>query len=351
MYVDSPCEEIISRLPRDICLMADFERGGKKDLPGHSDHLINEYSISYAGPSELFVAVMNLARKYGIKVMAKLQFGTTHELATIVSLPLLGNVFKKAEFVRKNDLEGFMGCWNFGNHQSANTMGFNYFLSNECPDSEEDALRAFANLYFPGCNTEGVVKAWLKFADAMIYYPFCVPFLYNSPTNYALALIPKPAVLNEKSTGRSWLMDERGDDLSGSITDFSLDEIIDNFRNMQKLWEEAVEILRNSLTDIASTRHAKNELGNAEICNAAWRSTRNIFKLYKLRKTWQKGHIPEYIRIISDELENLIHVFPFVERDSRQGFHIEAHDYMFNAEILREKIIVLKEQIDALGRR
>lgn len=105
--------------------MADFERGGiRKD-----GVLINEYSLGYAGPSEQFLDSLKLARQRGIPVMVKLQIGTTHELATICSLPLIGNLYEKASFLRENHLEGFMGCWNFGNFNSANLFAFNEFLT------------------------------------------------------------------------------------------------------------------------------------------------------------------------------------------------------------------------------
>jgi hypothetical protein len=344
MYVDPPCREIISQLPQDTCLLAGFERGGKMEIYGHGEQLIDEYSLSYAGPSEQFIESMQLAQQRGLEIMPKLQIGTTHELASVVSLPLLGNVFKKANFIRKNKLKGFMGCWNFGNQQSANTVGFNYFCSQECPDDEHQALMIFAASYLTGCDAEKVVKAWQKFEKAMRYFPFCIPFLYMAPTNYALAMLPKPGKLSSKSAGRSWLMDERGDDLSAAITDFSLTEIIDNFDTLNKIWEQGVYLLQNSLTN-ADHANAKNELDNAEICGAVWRSTNNAFKLYELRLNWQDENYPEYYKIIKNELANVAHILPIVSRDSRQGFHIEAHGYMFNAEKIKHKINIIENQL------
>ncbi|MFA6270729.1 MAG: hypothetical protein WC657_06015 [Candidatus Paceibacterota bacterium] len=115
----------------------------------------------------------------------------------------------------------------FGNHSSANTAGFNYFLSEDRLEQEGEALMAFAAKYFPGGNPAMVSAAWGKFTSAMEIYPFCVPFLYTSPVNYALALTPEPVPLSGNKVGRSWLMDEWGDDLRDSITeDWPLDEII-----------------------------------------------------------------------------------------------------------------------------
>ena len=45
------------------------------------------------------IHAMEAAKKYGIEVMAKLQISTTHEIATVRSLPLVSNVFKKIKFI------------------------------------------------------------------------------------------------------------------------------------------------------------------------------------------------------------------------------------------------------------
>jgi hypothetical protein len=352
-YVDAPCEEIISQLPKDVILMAGFERGGKKDILGHKNAVVDEYSISYAGPSEQCIESFELARKYGLRCFAKLQFGTTHELATVPNLPLIGNLFKKATYLKQNKMAGFMGCWNFGNMITANTAAFNWFLSSmtEAPaPSKKDsagasvilrALQRFADNYFPGCDSAKVANSWLIFAEAMNNYPFCIPYLYAGPTNYALGFISHPAPLNSKSAGRSWLMDERGDDLSGAIGDFSLDEIITGFNLIAIKWHEGVELLKLALADTDS-EHATAEIANAEVCGAAFRSTWNLFRIYKLRLDWNETKLSEYNKISKNELDNLKHVLPYIEHDKRFGYHSEAHGYMFNAEMIRQKIIAME---------
>ena len=81
-----------------------------------------------------------------------------------------------------------MGCWNFGNMlPSANISGFNYFLSQECPNDKQAALQDFAAKYFPGCDAQLTITAWGIFDKAMDYYPFTIAFLYHGPQNYTLA--------------------------------------------------------------------------------------------------------------------------------------------------------------------
>ena len=342
-YYEKPCREVIERLPKDVILMAGFERGGKQDRCGRKDHVVDEYSISYPGPSEQCRESFEVAKDCGLRVAAKLQFGTTHELATVVSMPLISNLFKKADFIRRNELAGFMGCWNFGNMLSANTAAFNYFLSKGAPADENEALLEFAKNYMPGCKADGAVKAWYAFAEAMLNYPFSIPYLYAGPTNYSLAYAPRPEILNDIPAGRSWLNDKRGDDLSACLQGFSLDEIIDDFEKLSTMWNKGLSLLEDALL-VSDSENARKELANAKVCGAAFHSTLNTFKFYKLRLDWSEDKLEEYKSIAEDELAVLEAIKPIVASDKRLGYHSEAHAYMFNEELIQEKIEKLKAQ-------
>jgi len=344
-YYEKPCREIIERLPKDVILMLGFERGGTQDYCGRKNAIVNEYSISYAGPSEQCQEAFIAANECGLRTATKLQFGTTHELATVVSLPLIANIFRKANFMRLNNMLGFMGCWNFGNMLSANTAAFNYFLSKDAPTDEVEALKAFASNYMPGCNPAEAAKAWHVFGAAMLNYPFGIPYLYAGPTNYALSYISRPETLNDISIGRSWLNDERGDDMSGCLSDFSLDEVISGFGKLSTTWAEGVSQLENALS-ASDSQHAVSEFGNAKICGAIFQSTFNLFKFYKLRLNWSENKIEEYKSIAKNELAVLEEIKPVVASDKRQGYHSEAHAYFFNEEMIQEKINTLKVQLN-----
>lgn len=344
-HIPAPCEAIIAGLPRDVVLMADFERGGFKDLPGRPHATIDEYSLGYAGPSEQFCASYELARHYGLEMMAKLQFGTTHELATVANLPVLGNLFEKARFFREHPMAGFMGCWNFGNMISANTAGFNYFLDPASPAERGAALAGFVASYFPGCDAAGVAAAWEAFAAALDCYPFDIPYLYFGPTNFALGLIPQPGPLSGRTIGRSWLDDPRGDTMDEALKgEFSLTEMIDCFRLLAARWRRAVDLLRQALSG-AGGAHVAEELGNATVAGGCFESTRIFLELQHLRQHWSEAALPAYRTLIGAELENLREVLPEVERDTRLGYHSEAHAYLFTAAGLREKIAALELQL------
>jgi len=343
-YVPAPCGEIIAALPKDVVLLVDFERGGHKLIAG-KDRIIDEYSLSYVGPSEQFNSSLAIARTHGIPVMAKLQFGTTHELATVPNLPVLGNVFAKADAVREMGLAGFMGCWNFGNMITANTAGFNAFLAGDLPHRRGEALPAFAARYFPGCDPAGVAAAWLKFGEALDYYPFSLPYLYSGPTNFAFILPLQPGPLTGQPVGRCHLLDERGDDMGSAVVDFTIAELIAGFETLTSLWGAGLPTYAAALQSCQAAA-AREELDTATVCWHAFRSTANFCKVYQLQRQWNAGMLPEYQSIVRDELENLQAVLPILRRDQRFGYHIEAHGYQYDAASVAAKIESLTEQME-----
>lgn len=346
-YLPSPCNEIIAALPSDVILQVDFERGGHKIIAGKR-RTIDEYSLSFVGPSEQFQKSLEAARNNGLQVMAKLQFGTTHELATVPNLPVMGNVFAKADAVRDMNLAGFMGCWTFGNMITANTAGFNAFLAGKLPPDRDDALRTFAAEYFPGCNAYGVAAAWLKFDEAMDHYPFSIPWLYSGPANFSFILPMKPAPLSGKSLGFSHMLDERGDDMGAVLSDYSIEEIIAEFEQLAAIWFDGLQLLRAAL-DNCTHIHACEELNTATVCWHSFRSIVNFCTVYALRREWSDTKLLAYRVIIADELENLQEVLPVLQQDSRFGYHIEAHGYQYDADGVAQKIDNLQRQLQALA--
>lgn len=337
---------VIENLPLDTILLVDFERGGVKDIPGRKNHLYDEYSLGYGGPSQRFLKEWHLARDRGMQVMAKVQIGTTHELASVVSLPLLGNLFDKAAFIKSQRLSGFMGCWNFGNMLSANVSGFNWFLTEECPIEKKAALGKFASWYFPGCKPGLMRLAWESFGRAMEYFPFSIAFLYHGACSYTLGYkeMYMPGPLSGKEAGPSWIDVERGDDLENSYmldhTEFTLTDLIERLGKVAAVWERGVAAMQESIEGLTDER-TELEMGNAIICGAVWKSVENTYKVYQMRSQWEDSMRERFDAIVEEELDVLRAVLPFVERDPRQGFHAEPQSYMFSAEKIAMKIEAL----------
>jgi hypothetical protein len=340
LYEADPNRRILKQLPKDVALLVGFERGGKKKILGKT-RVIDEYSISYAGPSERFQKTHKAAKEYGLDVLTKLQFATTHELATVPNLPLIGSLYNKVKGMRKLRVTGFMGCWNFGNMLNANTNAFNRFLTLKRLPPQAKALKDFAAEYFPGCDAKGVAEAWGAFEDALGFYPFCIPFLYYSPTNYAPGLPIEAKKLKGNFIGRAWMDDARGDNLDSSFGPYTINEIIKGLGELTLRWEAASKALAIALEG-STAKTVQEEMNSVRASAHFMRSAWNHYRAYKLRKNWSAKKKAALVKIAEDELTHLDDFLALIQKDKRIGFHSECQAYLVTPKDVRKKIKGLK---------
>lgn len=344
-YEDDPQRDIIQELPEDLILMAGFERGDTKEILG-KQRTIDEYALSFAGPSDRFLKSIETAREHGMDTMAKLQIATTHELATVPNLPIIGSIYQKAAEIRRHDVDHFMGCWNFGNMFCSNTTAFLRFLDAESLSPRRKALTEFAESYFPGCRPEMVADAWETFGEAMDFYPFGIPFIYRGPLNYAVAHPIEAKPLDNRPVGPSWIPEsDRGDELEASFGEYTLDEIINGLDELYQTWMAGAETFERAVSE-SDAPTAREEINSIRMAGHSFHSGWNLYRAYQLRQNWSPSKRDAVLNIMHDERDHLCDILPIVEADDRMGFHSECQHYMFDAEAIRQKIINIDDQID-----
>jgi hypothetical protein len=349
MYEKEPQQQIVDALPGDVILMAGFERGGSKVILGKR-RVIDEYALSYAGPSERFVGSLKAARRRGMRTLAKLQIGTTHELGVAPNLPVIGTLYEKARAMRRLGSTSYMGCWNFGNMLTANTAAFTSFLTAKRLPPRAQALRGFARAYFPGCDAEEVVAGWELFADAMDHYPFCIPFLYKAPLTFAVAYPIEPGPLGEGDIGASWHPMKRGDELSGTFGPYTLGAIIKGLGALTRIWWQGVRRFENGVAGCEAPA-AQEEVNAARMAGHCFHSGWNLYRAYRLRKTWAPSRLNSLRAIMRDELGHLPDAHRIARRDRRMGFHSSSgfpsrpQQHLFTAEGIRRKIRRLEQLV------
>jgi hypothetical protein len=176
-------------------------------------------------------------------------------------------------------------------------------------------------------------------------YPFGTSFLYSGPLNYVLAYPLVHQKVSSADTGRSWLMDKRGDNLEKSITEYTLGEVISGLDSLTGQWEKGLPLLEAGLNGIDSPEKTK-EINTARACFHIFRSGRNTYQAYRLNRRWRKSDSAEFLKIAQDELENLREVLPIVSGDKRLGFHSEVQDYMFTPALIQTKIASLESMLN-----
>jgi len=344
LFYPDPQKEIISRFNRNIIIMSGFERGGSKRILGRK-RCINEYSLSYTGPSEKFKKVHILTRKTGHRLMTKLQVGTTHELGTVPNMPLLGNLYKKAEYVKSRGIYGAMATWNFGNMRTLNTYAFGQAMKKNKFDQTvfyDDIIRGY--LKITPADLTMLKKAWSLFVRAMDNYPFSIAFLYESPVNYAPGYWLLPRKTKGTSLGRSWMLDKnRGDDLGATIKEYGLAKTIAGFEIICRKWDEGTKIYETVFKG-KRERNIKEEHSCALAIGHIFRTTLHLYKVYDLCRRWDKvKHMRCYLELCRKELQNCQSLYPLLLKDKRIGFHAECQGYMFDKNSVRDKINRLTE--------
>ncbi len=339
-------KDIIDRLDREITVMLDFERGGWKTIRNER-RFIDEYSLSYVGPSEQFQELYGYVRKKGLDVLAKLQIGTTHEIATVNNLPLIPNLLGKARWLASHEVSGFLGTWNFGNRFSLNTYAFNRFMTDkELKDKSDDtALKEVALGYFGAdVDTDTVVGAWKQFVRAFDHYPFNQSFLYFSPVNYALAYeLPRPSVPDIPMQW-TWIPLKRplGTRLIESVdtvwgkTGYTLADIRDAFGEIADMFAPGLASYGQALANSANP-HAVRELKNARIILHICESVRNIYAAYIIARH-QPFDKATWNEVARRELRNMESVLPLLRGETEIGYHIEAPGWFFTEKDVMDKI-------------
>src|SRR5690606_17733238 len=86
-----------------------INRGG---VPGK----VGEYSISAVGPGPRAKRHWAIARQHGLKIVAKIQAGTTWECGGVPYVPALENVAQHAVNLREEKVGGLMTGWTLGGY-------------------------------------------------------------------------------------------------------------------------------------------------------------------------------------------------------------------------------------------
>lgn len=360
LYEKDPQKSIIEGLPADVILMADNERGGKRTMNGNP-HLVDEYSLCYTGPSERFQGSARTAKSAGREMYAKLQIGTTHELATVPYFPLPLNVSEKIMRLNRLGVKGSMECWNFGNMLSLNTEVANWFSWKPFPASAEELLKRIAVRDTGPEAAPAFVRAWKQFSKAADHFPISMDFLYWGPANTGPAypllfkredrhmppswLLPKEVAYNFKKKPLTFR--EFGDNLADFCGVFSPEETVTMLKKFCAAWKAGVDGMERALPAVPPHLRAKADSYYAVAAAVLLQltSARHVTEFLILRNTLPENDGAKRRQIIARmrktaeaELDNAKKARALPALDSRLGFHGEAFGYMYTPKKIDWKI-------------
>lgn len=352
--------EIPAHTPKGVVLQFNFESGVKRDFFG-KELVGGDYWISTPGPSARFERIASAARESGTPTSAKIQTGTSHELATVPYVPVPSLLYRKFEAMRRLGVSHTMLCWYFGNYPGLMNKAAGELSLEPFPKDEDTFLRRLASLYWGEKDAPAVVEAWKHFSEGYQNYPLTNLFQYYGPMHdgpvWPLLLTPRDAplaptwLLASTSTRVPW--PPGGDRIGESFREvLSLDETVELTRRMSESWDKGVEILNGIEPRFRNEPERMLDIGVARALGIQFRTGYNIMRFYRLREEMFRGAsekrlamLNELAGITREELSLNQKLLALCERDSRLGFHSEAEGYKYYPEKIRWRMQQLRRML------
>lgn len=348
--------EIPKHLPDNVVLQVNFESGVVKEVFGRG-RTGGDYWLSTPGPSPRFERMAYASQKAGSPMSAKIQTGSSHEVATVPFVPVPGNIYHKFRAMRELGVTRVMLCWHFGNYPGVMNKAAGELSFEPFPKTEDEFLHELASTEW-GKHADKVVQAWRLFAEGYGHFPLTNHFQLYGPMHdgvvWPLLLRPQDApleptwVLPRQPLGVSG--DRIGDCLGQSYT---LAEAVESCRMMSDRWDRGVEILRSIEADPALSAQRRLDIGVAKALGIQFRSGLNILRFYDLRERMthekpaeQLATLKELRPIVEAELKSDEELIELCRRDSRLGFHSEAEGYKYFPQKIRWRMNQLQGLLD-----
>lgn len=337
-YEELPHANLINSLDSRIAIESFFEKKGIKEEEDGGKKVINEYCLSYTGPSQYNLVLFDFLRKNNRRFYIKMVLGTTHEMVTVPCIPVPTRIYEKLKAAHELKPDGYIG-FTFGTITCINLFVFEKILGLEdFPDDMDTFMKNIAAEYFPGCDAEMVYRAWRIFSSAINPYPFSNALVYYGPVSYALAYKQYPGSVQGKPMNPTWLpLSRDGDDLDSVCIDYKAETIIERFEEMSERFKKGLVYYRKGLKNVNPETKEK-ELGYAEIIPLVFSSVANIFKIHLLKRQWKPSKMRQFRKIMEEELKICKKALPFVKKDNLLGYHIEAGTHLFSEKLIKEKI-------------
>ncbi len=343
--------QIIEALPEDVYLMCVSE-WGKPIVRGGVSSGVGEYSLSSVGPGPRAQKHWSLAKKRGLKTLAKVQVNCSWELSAVPYLPVMNLVAQHCRNLSETDIDGLMLSWSVGGYPSPNLELVRQFESEPAPTIEQ-ALTTVARSRYGVDAAQDVLSAWSKFSEAFAEYPFhggfvytgpmqCGPsnLLYARPTGYAATMVGFPY-----------------DDLNQWRAIYPAEVLRTQFEKIAAGWQEGLAILDHAQNKAATAVQRANLQIDHTLAEAAglhFRSVANQIRFImgrdgllsgSLQQGQRKAYIETARNTLQDEIRTASRLFALTLRDSRIGYEASNHYYYLPLDLV-EKVINCRHILD-----
>lgn len=342
---DGWAPEAIGKLPKSVYFMSvsewskPFERGAVKGTVG-------EYSISVVGPGPRATRHWEVAKKAGLKTIAKIAINNTWEISSVPNLPALDLVAEHCQNLLSKDVDGLMLSWTLGGYPSPNLALVDAFRKTPTP-SKEEALDAVAQTYYGQEGAPLARQAWTQFSAAFQKFPYGGGVMYLAPQQYGPSnlLFPKPSGYSATMVGFPY------DDVAGWCNPYLIDSVAQQFAQVAKGWKQGLEAIRKAaeLAPPAKREDAQAQARFAEAAQLHFATVDNQIRFCALRnalldsskpipETERPAKIADLKTILESEIETARRLFTLARQDSCIGYEASNQYYYLPVDLM-EKVV------------
>lgn len=327
----------IARLPANVWFMSvsewatPFERGGVKGTVG-------EYSLSVVGPGPRATRHWQLARKRGLKTVAKVALNNTWELSSLPYLPVMDLVAEHCANLADADVDGLMMSWSLGGYPSPNLQLAQRIIGHKGVDRAKVLDDLAAERYGRRAAPQAR-QAWTAFSQAFREFPYGLG-LYDAPQQHGPANLLYRTPTGYLATMTCYPFD----DLPRWRGQYPPAILADQFEKVATGWAAGLKHFEQAVAaaEPEKRRIAEEDLGIARAAHTYWASVANQVRFLLARRERAQGETPaERARlagILDDEIPLARRLFDLARQDSRIGFEA-ANQYFYVPLDLVEKVI------------
>ncbi|MHB9030391.1 MAG: hypothetical protein ACYC9O_16620 [Candidatus Latescibacterota bacterium] len=343
-WPDDWAEAIIKNLPERVYLQSVSEWGKSIERGGIASR-VGEYSISSVGPGPRASKHWALAKKRGLRALAKVQVNASWELSALPYLPVMNLVAEHCANLAAADVDALMLSWSVGGFPSPNLELVRRMTVRPAP-AAEDALRAVAVNRYGEKAASDALRAWTAFSGAFREYPFHVGFVYRGPAQMGPAnpLWPEPTGYASTMVGFPY------DDVDGWRAIYPAETLAAQFEKVAAGWMLGIPSLERALKRAATPdqqRNAREDLRIAEAAELHFRSiaaqvrftmARNEFRTGSLSPAEREQAAAIIRKAAGGELEAARKLFTLARQDSRIGYEASNHYYYLPLDLVEKAV-------------
>jgi len=334
---------IISLLPKNVELMSvsewalPIERGGVKGV-------IGEYSISAVGPGPRATRHWALAKKAGLKAVAKVAFNNTWELSAVPFIPVMDLIAEHCENLTNAGVDGMMLSWTLGGYPSPNLLISQRF-STQPNATKETVLETIALERYGKAAAPHARRAWTAFSNAFREFPYGGGVMYNAPQQMG----PANLLYAEPTGYRATMVGIPYDNLTTWRGHYPATVLAEQFEKVAHGWEEGLRHFEKALEATTGKQRATaaRDMTVARAVYLHFSSVANQVRFVLARDALSQAEVSdEQQQQLRNQIQQLVEseillaqdLYAVTSEDSRIGYEASNH-YYYVPQDLVEKVI------------